>query len=59
MVEREWRIFGRLDFELTQVSRAIFPERFIKHFRQDLPGLLRRDNLFLGPGHPGGSALPG
>ncbi|MBI4799506.1 MAG: hypothetical protein HY794_12430 [Desulfarculus sp.] len=36
-MEREWRVFGRLDFDLQAVSRVIFPERFAKRFRDDLP----------------------
>ena len=36
-MEREWRVFGRLDFDLQQVSRVIFPERFAMRFRDDLP----------------------
>ena len=36
-MEREWRVFGRLDFNLTDVRRVIFPEDFAKRFRQDLP----------------------
>jgi len=36
-MEREWRVFGRLDFDLQEVSRVIFPERFAKRFRDDLP----------------------
>ena len=36
-MEREWRVFGSLDFGLTDVRRVIFPEEFAKRFRQDLP----------------------
>ena len=36
-MEREWRVFGQLDFRLEDVSRVIFPEVFAKRFRQDLP----------------------
>ncbi len=36
-MEREWRIMGSLDFALGEVSRVIFPQRFARHFRDDLP----------------------
>lgn len=36
-MEREWRVFGRLNFQLTDVRRVMFPELFAKRFRQDLP----------------------
>lgn len=36
-MEREWRVFGSLDFDVQEVSRVIFPEHFAKRFRQDLP----------------------
>ncbi len=36
-MEREWRIFGNLDFQLDDVRRVIFPERFARRFRDELP----------------------
>ena len=36
-MEREWRIFGNLGFELDSVRRVIFPEKFARRFRADLP----------------------
>ena len=36
-MEREWRIFGSLEFVLADVRRVIFPAEYSKRFRQDLP----------------------
>ena len=36
-MEREWRIFGNLEFSLDQVRRVIFPQDFARRFRDDLP----------------------
>lgn len=36
-MEREWRVYGNLDFSLTDVRRVIFPERFARSFREQLP----------------------
>jgi hypothetical protein len=36
-MEREWRIFGNLEFSLDQVRRVIFPQEFARRFRDDLP----------------------
>jgi hypothetical protein len=36
-MEREWRIFGSLEFDLEAVRRVIFPEPFAKRFRADVP----------------------
>ena len=36
-MEREWRILGTLDFELSDVRRVIFPEKFARSFRRDAP----------------------
>ena len=36
-MEREWRISGSLEFKLGDVRRVIFPERFARSFRQDVP----------------------
>jgi hypothetical protein len=36
-MEREWRILGRLEFSLGDVSRVIFPQEFASRFREELP----------------------
>jgi SAM-dependent methyltransferase len=36
-MEREWRVFGSLEFSLSDVRRVIFPAQYAKRFRQDLP----------------------
>lgn len=36
-MEREWRIFGDLSFDLGDVRRVIFPEAFARRFRAELP----------------------
>ena len=36
-MEREWRVNGNLEFTLGEVRRVIFPERFARSFRQDVP----------------------
>lgn len=36
-MEREWRIYGSLTFGLADVRRVIFPERFARRFRQEVP----------------------
>ena len=36
-MEREWRVFGNLDFSLTDVRRVIFPQRFASSFREQVP----------------------
>ncbi len=36
-MEREWRVHGVLAFTLADVRRVVFPERFAKSFRADLP----------------------
>jgi len=36
-MEREWRIYGSLNFALENVRRVYLPERFAKTFRDDLP----------------------
>ena len=36
-MEREWRIFGNLKFELDDVYRVIMPKEFAKRFRKDMP----------------------
>ncbi|MCA1988063.1 MAG: hypothetical protein LDL07_02805 [Desulfarculus sp.] len=36
-MEREWRVFGSLEFSLADVRRVIFPAQYAKRFRQDLP----------------------
>jgi len=36
-MEREWRIFGSLEFSLAEVTRIMFPKDFARRFRDDLP----------------------
>jgi len=36
-MEREWRVFGNLDFTLDDVRRVIFPRRFARSFREQVP----------------------
>lgn len=36
-MEREWRVFGNLDFGLEDVRRVIFPKRFARSFREQVP----------------------
>ncbi len=36
-MEREWRIIGELDFELSSVYRIILPKLYAERFRKDLP----------------------
>ncbi len=36
-MEREWRVFGNLDFALDDVRRVIFPRRFARSFREQVP----------------------
>ena len=36
-MEREWRVSGSLEFTLGEVRRVIFPERFARSFREDVP----------------------
>ncbi|BEQ14254.1 abortive infection system antitoxin AbiGi family protein [Desulfoferula mesophila] len=36
-MEREWRVFGNLGFEIGDVRRVIFPERFARSFRERVP----------------------
>jgi hypothetical protein len=38
-MEREWRIFGKLDFTFDDVSRIILPKAFDGPFRTDFPAL--------------------
>jgi hypothetical protein len=35
-MEREWRIYGRLEFNLTDVYRIIIPEAYARRLRSDL-----------------------
>jgi hypothetical protein len=36
-MEREWRVLGEMQFELSNVRRVIIPETYAKRFRDDLP----------------------
>jgi hypothetical protein len=36
-MEREWRILGSLQFELSEVVRVFLPKTFIKRFKSDFP----------------------
>ena len=36
-MEREWRVFGNLSFEIGDVRRVVFPERFSRSFREQVP----------------------
>jgi hypothetical protein len=36
-MEREWRMFGNLQFETDNVCRVILPQAFVKRFRKDVP----------------------
>lgn len=36
-MEREWRIFGNLTFDLENVRRVVFPREYARRFRADLP----------------------
>ena len=36
-MEREWRVLGNLQFQLSDVTRIILPREFATRFRRDLP----------------------
>jgi hypothetical protein len=36
-MEREWRVWGEVNFELSDVYRVFLPEEFAERFRTDLP----------------------
>jgi hypothetical protein len=36
-MEREWRVANNVKFQLDDVSRVFFPEKYSKRFRVDLP----------------------
>jgi hypothetical protein len=35
--EREWRVFGNIDFTVEDVTRVLLPQEFSKRFRADVP----------------------
>jgi hypothetical protein len=37
-MEREWRVIGDVKFKLDEVRRVILPGRYVKRFREDVPG---------------------
>lgn len=41
-MEREWRVLGKVQFSLEDVSRVILPEKFAKRFRSDVPDYYRQ-----------------
>ncbi len=36
-MEREWRILGNVDFNISEVCRIHMPNEFASQFRQDFP----------------------
>lgn len=36
-LEREWRVIGNVDFQLSDVRRVILPEGYAERFRRDVP----------------------
>lgn len=36
-MEREWRVVGRVGFELANIERVILPRDYVERFRQDFP----------------------
>jgi hypothetical protein len=38
-MEREWRIVGKLEFALADVSRVVLPKTFVDEFQKDIPAL--------------------
>ena len=36
-MEREWRVWGDVNFALEDVHRVFIPERYAERFRADLP----------------------
>jgi hypothetical protein len=39
-MEREWRIYGNLEFDIADVYRVFLPREYASRFRADFPGYL-------------------
>jgi hypothetical protein len=44
-MEREWRLHGKLNFSIEEVSRVIFPQEYAIRFRKDLPEYIGQINF--------------